>query len=374
MLVLHEQNFIIMKLKIVVLFLVLFSFSRGLISAQSASNFIYSGRVDVRDSRYKILSGPASTIEFQFTGNSAEVKIKNIPHQGYYNYISVEMDGEYLGRYKVDGTDFKPYVFASKKKAIKNHRLVIYKATESMMGEVAIDITGISAEPVANSSKKKIEFIGDSITCGFGNDETGLPCGQGQWFDQHNAYYAYGPVVSRMLGAEFLLSSVSGYGMYRNWNSEKWEEDILPDVYDYLYLRRSASQPFGNEYQPDLVSICLGTNDLSDGDGKKQRLPFNRYKYIGNYIEFIQKVYQKYPHTQIVLLNSPMVGGERNQILVECLKEVKNFFQKDVQHKPIEIFEFSAMKPTGCGYHPSIEDDKKMAEELYPFYKKILKD
>jgi lysophospholipase L1-like esterase len=54
------------------------------------------------------------------------------------------------------------------------------------------------------------------------------------------------------------------------------EENILPDVYPYLYLRTSGAELFGNDYQPDLVSICLGTNDLSNGDGKKDRLPFNK--------------------------------------------------------------------------------------------------
>jgi hypothetical protein len=48
-------------------------------------------------------------------------------------------------------------------------------------------------------NQEKIEFIGDSITCGFGNDESGLPCGKGQWFDQHNAYFAYGSVAARTL-------------------------------------------------------------------------------------------------------------------------------------------------------------------------------
>ena len=354
------------KLILLFLFISIFGFS------QEKVKFLYSGRVDVANKEYPKLSGPASSVEFNFSGKKVSINLKNIPFQGYYNYVSVELDGEYIGRFKVDNNEFKAFTFEVKNKSKKIHTIKIFKATEAAMGEVAVDTTGIEAIPFQPIAKKKIEFIGDSITCGFGNDETGLPCGQGQWFDQHNGYLAYGPVVSRMLGADFLLSSVSGYGMYRNWNSEKWEEDILPDVYDYLYLRRSQPEQFGNDYQPDLVSICLGTNDLSDGDGKKLRLPFNKYKYIGNYIELIQKIYKKYPNTRIALLNSPMVNGDRNKIFVECLKEVKAFFNNDTKHKPIEIFEFPEMKSAGCGYHPSIEDDKKMADLLYPFYKNLL--
>jgi hypothetical protein len=32
----------------------------------------------------------------------------------------------------------------------------------------------------------------------------------------------------------------------------KMEENILPDVYPYLYLRTSGAELFGNDYQPDL--------------------------------------------------------------------------------------------------------------------------
>ncbi|WP_379963056.1 cellulase family glycosylhydrolase [Epilithonimonas sp. UC225_85] len=334
--------------------------------------FVWKGRLEKTSNTTAELSGPASSVEFSFTGNSVDVKVKNIPYQNYYNYISVELDGIYLGRFKVDNNDFKSFTFKAKDQSKKIHNIKIFKATEAAMGEVVVDVSGIQSIPYQSIVKKKIEFIGDSITCGFGNDETGLPCGQGQWFDQHNAYLAYGPVVSRMLGTDFLLSSVSGYGMYRNWNSEQTEESILPDVYPYLYLRKDKPEKFENDYQPDLVSICLGTNDLSEGDGKKERLPFDKDKYTGNYIEFIQKIYKRYPNTSIALLNSPMVGGDRNKLFVECLQEIKDFFRNDNAHKPIQIFEFPEMKPKGCGFHPSAEDDKKMAELLLPFYKKLL--
>ncbi|WP_292009527.1 cellulase family glycosylhydrolase [Chryseobacterium sp.] len=334
--------------------------------------FFWNGRVLQSFFNRGKLIGPGSSVEFQFKGSSVSFNLKNIPYQGYYNYVSIELDGKYLGRFKVDNNEFKKFTYQVTDPSKTIHILKLYKATEAGMGEVEFDGSGINASPSQLASSKKIEFIGDSITCGFGNDESGLPCGQGQWFDQHNAYFAYGPVLSRMLGTDFLLSSVSGYGMYRNWNSERQEETILPDVYDYLYLRTSQPEKFGDEYQPDLVSICLGTNDLSDGDGKKKRLPFNKVKFVENYIKFIQNVYRKYPNTRIVLLNSPMVSGEKNTQFVEYLQAVKDAFKNDRKHAPIEIFEFKEIKPTGCGHHPSIKDDQKMADELYPFFKKLL--
>ena len=92
--------------------------------------------------------------------------------------------------------------------------------------------------------------------------------------------------------------------MYRNWNDEHLEEGIISDVYEKLYLNEDISKPYDFAFQHDLVNICLGTNDLSIGDGEKERLPFNEEKYISNYISFIKTVYKHAPHSRIVLLNS----------------------------------------------------------------------
>lgn len=366
-----------MKTYRLIVFLLVFSIFGSCQSVKNKSEsvpYIYSGRVDVSQPQFPKLIGPAAALEFNFRGNSISLSLKNSPFQGYYNYISVEIDGQYQGRYKVDNSDFKVFTLNVADVSKKVHDIKIVKATEAAMGEIVIDISSIATVPFSLTNRKKIEFIGDSITCGFGNDESGLPCGQGQWFDQHNAYFSYAAILSRNLNADFVLSSVSGYGMYRNWNSEKWEEDILPDVYDYLYLRRNEPLKYGDEFQPNLVSICLGTNDLSDGDGKKERLPFNKYKYIGNYIELIQKIYKKYPHTRIVLLTSPMVNGEKNKVFVDCLEKVKDFFKNDKIHQPIELFEFTSISPKGCGYHPDIKNAQEMASQLESTFKKLLNE
>jgi hypothetical protein len=67
-----------------------------------------------------------------------------------------------------------------------------------------------------------------------------------------------------------------------------------------------------------------------------------------------------------------MVSGDRNVIFIKCLKEVIQAFGKDTAHKPIELFEFQPMTPKGCLYHPDIKDDKVMADQLIPYFKKLL--
>jgi lysophospholipase L1-like esterase len=356
------------------LFLILlFSFSLFCSSQNTeikGTFFSHSGRVELLEDHKAILIGPASSISFYFKGKSCSISLQSlVDHQ---NYVSLELDGKYIGRIRIEKGEIKSFpIVVSEKK--KTHHLSIYKATEAAIGGILFaGTTAKLIETKTPKTKKKIELIGDSITCGFGNDATTIPCGTGDWFDQHNAYWAYGPVLARVLDIDYVLSSVSGYGMYRNWNDEHLEEPIIPDVYENLYLNKDDSKLYDFKFQPELVSICLGTNDLSEGDGIKPRLPFNQEKFVSNYIDFIKTVYKNAPNTRIVLLNSPMVSGERNVTFVKCLKKIIQAFENDTVHKKIELFEFQPMIPKGCNTHPDIADDKVMAEQLIPFFKKLL--
>jgi len=363
----------------VIAFLAFFALPLFTATAQNNSNtekYQYAGRMEHSGRNVIVLIGSASSVGFNFTGNECAISLKSQDSWEHHNYVSLELDGNYLGRLKVEKGESRSYPVMVKGDVNQKHRLVVYKATEASNGSVVF--SGTTAHLIDDTapeiSKKKIEFIGNSITCGMGNDTKEIPCGKGEWFDQHNAYWAYGPILSRSLNVDFLLSSVSGIGMYRNWNDEHLNEAIMPDVYEKLYLNKDNAKKYDFKYQPDLVSICLGTNDLSEGDGKKPRLPFNKEKYVANYIAFIKMLYTHYPKTRIVLLTSPMVSGKRNTTFVKCLKKVIKAFKNDKEHEKIALFQYKPMTPNGCGSHPDIEDHKIMAEQLEPLFKKLLNE
>ena len=341
------------------------------ISASTSSNInnllITKGRTDLTSDNKIVLVGPASSVTYSFEGEKSVVTLQSKDKYGHHELVAIELDGQYYGRFRVNQEKTNIPVTA-KKHGI--HTVTIYKATEAGVGPVLFDSVEGDIVKTKQKKKKKIEFIGDSITCGMGNDIQEIPCGTGQWFDQHNAYYSYAPITARALDADFVLSSVSGIGMYRNWNDEHQNEAIMPDVYENLYLSKDNNKPYTFGFNQDITCIALGTNDFSNGDGKKERLPFNEDKYVNNYIEFIKTVYKHAPNTQVVLLDSPMVKGEKEEVFIKCLNRVAAAFSDE--KKPVLVFNFSDITPHGCSYHPEIEDDKKMAAELTPFLKKLL--
>ncbi len=333
--------------------------------------FVTQGRVNKVDVNTIELIGAASLLKFAFTGDACSVDIKSI--KGDHNFIAIEVDGQYWKRIRANQGGYKTINIEVPKDKIQ-HTVVIYKATEAANGNVLVSNINVKKRLSidVNPYRKRIEFLGNSITSGFGNDFSEIPCGQGEWYDQHNAYWSYAPITARALDANFLLSSISGNGIYRNWNSEPEEETSFIPKYNNLYLNTNDTTPFNDDFQPHVLTICLGTNDLSDGDGKKPRTPFNKSLFIEKYISLLNTIYNKYPNTQVILLNSPMVHGEKNDILVSTLKTIKQKFADLETPKKIKVFEFKNMTPNGCGYHPSIDDDKEMAKQLIPFLKQLL--
>ena len=69
-----------------------------------------------------------------------------------------------------------------------------------------------------------------------------------------------------------------------------------------------------------------------------------------------------------------MISGERNTMLVKCLKTVIKAFEGDKTHKQIALFEYDAMHANGCTGHPNIEDHKIMASQLESLFTKLLNE
>ena len=333
----------------------------------AAKDLMPYGRTAITDNKLELISS-AVHFGFSFEGEACDV-YASLPGSMDHNYLQYELDGVYQDRIKVSKD--QPAIHLTATSGSK-HSVWIYKATEATTGPIFIEkITGTHLLSLPSSNAPLVEFIGNSITCGADADTSNMPCGLGQYHDYHNAYYAYGPRVARMLGVNYILSSVSGIGIYRTWNHE---EPSMPQVYEKTDLQVNSTRNWNfGQYHPKIVSIGLGTNDLSNGDGKTPRSPFDSAKFVNNYIGFVQLVKSKYPDAQIVFLNSPMVTDERNVLLENCLQTVKMHI--DHLHptdKPVALFFFSPMKAGGCAGHPSVQDHGVLAEELYPFLKTLL--
>jgi hypothetical protein len=326
------------------------------------------GRYTVNDKQLELVSS-AAHFGFRFQGKECEI-LATVAGADQHNYLQYELDGVYQKRIRINGNSQQHIVITAPSNG--SHTIWVYKATEAHTGPIYIQsIKGNDVQALQRPSAPVIEFIGNSITCGAAADPSEVPCGTGDYHDQHNAYYAYGPRVARTLGTNFILSSVSGIGAYRNWNSDG---PTMPQVYEKVDFQEDNPNRWDfSKYAPAVVSIALGTNDFSHGDGIKKRLPFDSTAFVNNYISFVKLVKSKYPKTQIALLSSPMLNGAYRQSLQNCLTTIKRSIDAVYpDSKPVAVFFFEPMQARGCTGHPNVEDHAILAKQLEPFFRKLL--
>ncbi|NQT24329.1 SGNH/GDSL hydrolase family protein [candidate division KSB1 bacterium] len=333
-------------------------------------NIHYTGRIDFSQPDKPRLHGAGSYLEFKFKGTDCKILLED-QHLDNHNhgYIAIELDGKYQGRIRIDKENTVYPVARGLDDS--EHTLLICKATEAQTGY--IDVLGIRCNeilPMDKDIKRRIEFIGNSMTCGALMDPSEIPCNSADWYDQHNAYLTYGPIIARALDTDWFLSSVSGMGLTRNWNTEG---PTMPEVYHQTSLSPESITKWNfKSYTPDLVSICLGTNDFSDGDGSYERGLVDGNKFISTYIQFVKEIRARYPDATICCLNSPMVGGDIGKILNSYVMQVVNQMNTTFKDNNVHYFQFSRLYQSGCDWHPGLKDHKMIAEELLPFYKSVM--
>ena len=224
---------------------------------------------------------------------------------------------------------------------------------------------------------RKIEFIGNSITCGYGNE--GLKKEEHFDYATENHYYSYASITARNLEAQHWVVARSGIGAYRNYGEPKSGSpgSCMPVQYEFTGyawkpdLRKEAS--FLSEkwdfsrYQPDVVCINLGTNDLSTNNYDLSLLK-------QGYRKLLKMVRQHNPNAKIVFLTGSMLYNQELKEAIQILDEIadearkagdKEVYRFDMPHIDGEEF-------FGNDYHPNIYQDEKMAGELTAYLRKLM--
>ncbi len=353
-----------MKKLLLSLFLV---FASGNLLAKSGFNFYpgnhpfvkYIGRVDFSDTSKPKFWASGTYVQITFIGTYCNLQIDDEMLWGTtLNYLQIKVDDRPAYRIQLKG---KHNVITLAKNLPKGkHTILICKNTEAENGY--IQILGFECEQIlrpALTQTRKMEFIGDSITCGAASDESEIKCDKGQWHDQHNAYMAYGPTTARNLNAQWHLSSVSGIGLMHSCCNKKI---LMPQVFDKVNMARDTIAWDFSLYQPDVVTVCLGQND-----GVQDSAQF-----VNAYINFAKTLRINYPKAKLIFLSSPMASADLKVALIKYINAVKESLNQQGENN-IATYFFSKSYHQGCGGHPSVVDHQAIAAELTASVKKIMK-
>jgi hypothetical protein len=320
----------------------------------------YEGRVGFTDSA-AILYWPGTSVYFNFKGSSLKGVFKESDTSNYYNVI---IDGKVLSKVHFD-TVKKVYVVASGLKN-KKHTLQLFKRTEWDKGKTFFyGFEGNKIRPLAASPnpKRKIEFFGNSITCGYAmEDDTGdSPVGY-----YENNYDSYAAITARHFSAQYHCTSKSGIGI-----TISWFPLIEKEMYDRLDPTDSLSKWNFENYVPDLVVINLLQNDswlvnMPTNDQFKYRFgtqePSEEF-IINEYKNFVQSVRNRYPVAKIICMLGNMDITRKGSAWPSYVTKAVN----RMNDKNIDTF-FVPYKNTPG--HPKTSEQKLLADKLIAFIEK----
>jgi lysophospholipase L1-like esterase len=319
----------------------------------------YTGRIDFSAPLSPRFSYSGVSVRACFQGTSVAFMLNDAGSQNYYNVI---LNNTVVSRIQTK-SGLNTYSIAS---GLKDtiHEIEIFRLTEETFGKTQFRgfILDKGRTLVEISAKRNhfIEFIGNSITCGYGNEGVNGAGTFGPTTENH--YMTYAAIASRSFNARHLAVSKSGIGIYRNYDGPvTGSSDCMTNLYLRTFLY-DAAPLYSFKEKPDLVCINLGTNDFSTSKGDPA-------KYISNYLRFIDTLQLKNQGADILCLLGPMISGNT----LTSVRSYLNLIVDSANHKNngnVYFFEMSQQNGSlgiGIDYHPTVAQHLKNARELISY-------
>jgi len=328
--------------------------------------FSYFGRTDQSDPKVVMFDWPGVYLRCAFTGKTLEIRIKG----GTRDYFNVFVDDQPA---KVIHSLTDSIFDVSGFPGNGTHELLLTKRTEADMGVAHFYGIAIAPEAKILASKvkniRRIEFIGNSITCGYGTE--GLSGNERFKPETENSYYSYASIVARAFSADYTLIAHSGLGIIRNYNDKsKISTKLLPmpSRFDRVLETDTVKKWNFKQAIPDAVVINLGTNDYST-------LPHpDKAVFKLHYIQLIEKVVEVYGRIPVFCIVGPMT----NEPCYSIVKEVVDDY--NLTHNDIKVYFagipdglLNSTNDLGSDGHPSYRGQRKTAACLVPLLANVLK-
>jgi len=206
---------------------------------------------------------------------------------------------------------------------------------------------------------RQIEFIGDSYTVGYGNTSSKRECTEDEIWTTTDTSQSFGPSLANRYRADYQINAISGRGIVRNYGG--FEADTLPEAYPFALFEHGA--PYNDPaWHPQLIVISLGTNDFSTPlklDERWRSREELHADYEKTYAQFVLQLRARNPHTSFILWATETAEGEVADETQRVVKILQSNGEKRVSFLLVSGLAFSA-----CNYHPSLADDRVIADRL----------
>lgn len=331
------------------------------------------------DALWLALSG--SGIDFEYTGKKLDITVlgDGAASGGIDNQarIAFYVDGERVVDEMVNSPEETFTVFESAEAKTVNVKVIkLSECAMSTCGIKAITVAeGETIKPAAAKSHT-IEFIGDSITCGYGVDDEVKEHHFSTSTEDVTKAYAY--KTAQALDADYSMFSISGYGIISGYTtgSTPVKEQTIPQYYESLGFSYNSfantTKPHTLEwdfesFKPEVIVINLGTNDASYTNILKER----KQEYADGYKAFLKQVRENNPDATIFC-----TLGTMDNRLCEKLMETVIEYTTETGDENVHYMMFDLQDGANDGYaadwHPTEATHQKAADKLVNEIKTVM--
>ncbi|MCQ2540590.1 MAG: electron transporter RnfD, partial [Acetatifactor sp.] len=287
----------------------------------------------------------------------------------FTNYVGYFLDGK-QGKFALMNDEREHVYQIARGLRPGKHELLLFKRQDSCH---SFTFTGFLTEedskvyPCEPLPSRKIEFYGDSVTCGEVSEAiscVGKPDPENHDGLYSNSYYSYSWMTARKLNAEAHIIGQGGAALLDKLGWFHYPDFIgMESIYDKIQYNPELGETKQWDFKqwiPHVVVIAIGQNDANpvnfmeeDYDGPAAATWKRRYA------DFLRKLMSLYPSAHIVCTTTILNHSvEWDHAIDEVCQSMAS---KKVHH-----FLYSN---NGCGTpgHIRIPEADKMAEELSAF-------
>jgi len=309
----------------------------------------FVGRVEVGSSGDARYAWPGTGFVARFRGTGVAVRLRD---DG--NEHQPVIDGRPVARL-VTRSAVERYVVAEGL-APGEHTLEVYRRTEALFGVttfLAVEVENGRLLDAGPAPARRVEVVGDSISCGYGNEGATPDCRFSAATENH--WESYGAVLARSLGAELATVAWSGRGVVRNYGGEPG--DLMGTLYDRT-LPESPTSRWVQRPSNDAVIVNLGTNDFSTAPDPDEE------SFARAYAALLEQIRRANPRAFIVCTIGPMLAGddlERAETAIAAAVARR----RAAGDALVAVHRMATPNTNpGCDWHPALATHRRMAAEL----------
>lgn len=328
----------------------------------------FVGRVE-RNAGEVRLGWPGTETRLAFDGTGCAVRLGSTGA-----IVAVRLDGKPLPDLNLLEPVADTLVSLGTGLAAGRHEVVLTKRTEGFVGTLVVKGFRVDGKPLppAPAPDRRILFVGNSITCGYGVLDSLKEHAFAPWTE--DVLSSWAARAAGELRAEAHYVAYSGRGLVRNYGGST--EGVLPRLFDRSGPEASWSAWDHARWSPHVVVVDLGTNDFSIWPEPDSAA------WEDSLVSFLAQVRKAHPNVPVVLADGPMLSdhwpkrkdGTPFPSLTRVRSHLLNAARRARSGGPVEVLHLTPNSPErgyGADWHPNRAqaalNGRELSDLLGPF-------